>query len=160
MSLITKMWGLHCKIVRTTYKNYYGSQLTIPNSVTFRWDFRMYIESGATVKIGEDTFFNNDCSINAMGEIIIERNCLFGEGVKIYDHNHRFRDEKLPIACQGFSVGSVKIGENSWIGSNVMILKGTNIGKHCIISAGCVVDSDIPSNSILYRDGRIEKIKE
>lgn len=41
----------------------------------------------------------------------------------------------------------VTIGENVWIGMNVMVLKGVTIGDNALIGAGSVVVSDIPANS-------------
>jgi acetyltransferase-like isoleucine patch superfamily enzyme len=42
----------------------------------------------------------------------------------------------------------VKIGKNCWIGMNVIILKGVNIGDNSIIAAGSVVVKDVPSESL------------
>lgn len=76
---------------------------------------------------------------------------MFGESVKVYDHNHRFADAK-PIKEQGFSNGEVHIGNHCWIGSNIVILKGVNIHDNCVIGAGCVVSGDIPEGSIVKRN--------
>lgn len=67
----------------------------------------------------------------------------------MYDHNHRFRDLNKPIKEQGFSDGEVIIGKHCWIGSNVVLLKGTHIGDNCVIGAGCVVDREIQDNTLV-----------
>ena len=84
---------------------------------------------------------------------------IFGENVKIYDHNHRFNQLK-ELRKQGFSNGSVVIGERCWISSNVTILKGTEIGNNCVIGAGCVISGKIPDDTIvkLNQDLTFEKI--
>ena len=46
------------------------------------------------------------------------------------------------------SSGKVSIGNNVRFGANCTVLKGVNIGDNCFISAGSVVSTDIPSNSI------------
>lgn len=46
------------------------------------------------------------------------------------------------------SSGSVKLGNNIYIGRDVTILKGVSIGDNCIIGLGSVVTSDIPSDSV------------
>jgi acetyltransferase-like isoleucine patch superfamily enzyme len=43
---------------------------------------------------------------------------------------------------------SVLIGKNTWLGMNVVVLKGVQIGDNSIIAAGSVVVSDIPENSL------------
>ena len=46
------------------------------------------------------------------------------------------------------SAGSVKIGDNVFVGMNSIILKGVSIGNDVIIGAGSVVTVDIPSQSV------------
>lgn len=52
----------------------------------------------------------------------------------------------------------VILGNNVWVGSNVVLLKRCEIGDNSVIAAGAVVDRKIPSYSIYRRDGSIEKI--
>ena len=40
------------------------------------------------------------------------------------------------------------IGRNCFVGARSIVLPGVRIGDHCVIGAGAVVTSDIPSNSI------------
>ena len=51
------------------------------------------------------------------------------------------------------SIGKVKpivIGRNVWIGNNVMILKGTEIGDNSVIGAGAVITGGkFPSNVVI-----------
>lgn len=102
--------------------------------------------SNAKIFVGKNCFFNNDCSIAANEMICIGDNNLFGENVKIYDHNHKFDKDSL-IKSQGYSNSSVTIGDNCWIGSNVVILKGTIIENNCVIGAGCIVSGIIPEKN-------------
>ncbi len=46
------------------------------------------------------------------------------------------------------SFGSVSIGSNVCFGTDVVVLKGVSVGDNCVISAGFVVQKDIPSNSV------------
>lgn len=50
---------------------------------------------------------------------------------------------------QGFSSSEISIGDNCWIASNVVILKGVNIGNNVVIGAGCVIYKDIPDHTIV-----------
>ena len=74
---------------------------------------------------------------------------IFGENVKVYDHNHLYKNTSISIKEQGYSSAPIKIGKHCWIASNVVILKGVTIGDNCVIGAGCVVYKDVPANSIL-----------
>lgn len=138
----------------------YGNRIYIAKRVTWRKNFNVIIGKKGKLTIGEDCFFNNDCSINCLNRIIIGNGSIFGENVKIYDHNHRFSNFEIPIKKQGFSYGEVIIGKHCWIGSNVVMLKGTKVGDNCVIAAGTVIDCDIPSNTIVKNSNlRFEKIR-
>ncbi len=104
---------------------------------------------GGHLTIGDNTFFNNDCSINCHGRITIGDNCLFGENVKIYDHNHIFKDLETPISKQGYKVGEIAIGNNCWIGANTTILANVKIGDNVVIGANCLIYKSIPSNTVV-----------
>lgn len=41
------------------------------------------------------------------------------------------------------------IGNHVWIGMNAIILKGVKIGDGAIVSAGAVVNRDIPENTLV-----------
>lgn len=109
-----------------------------------------FLENLGGVKIGDNVFFNHDCSITCNGSTItIESGTIFGEGVKIYDHNHCYQDTELPIKEQGYTVAPVTIGSHCWIASNVVILKGVTIGDNCVIGAGCIIYKDVPANTVV-----------
>ncbi len=40
----------------------------------------------------------------------------------------------------------IKVGDNVWIGGNVIVLPGVTIGDNTVIGAGSVVTKDVPSN--------------
>lgn len=44
--------------------------------------------------------------------------------------------------------GKIKVGSNTHIGWNAIIMPGVTIGKNCIIGCGAVVTKDIPDNSV------------
>ena len=48
-----------------------------------------------------------------------------------------------------FFGGGVSIGDDTWIGTNVVIAGTVEIGKHCVIGANSVVTHDIPDYSVV-----------
>ena len=101
------------------------------------------------VKISDNVFFNNYCSVCALNEITIGEGTIFGENVKIYDHNHIYSNPDVLIKKQGYTSAPIHIGKHCWIGSNVTILKGVTIGDNSVIGAGCVIYKNVPANSIV-----------
>lgn len=156
--LLIKLWyHIVSAVQRMFYYAIYGAKLKIGKRTTWRKNFSIMKTSDAIIEIGKECFFNNGCSINANCLIKIGDGTLFGENVKIYDHNHRFNSH-IPIKSQGFSNGEVIIGKHCWIGSNVTILKGATISDNCVISSfvpqGCIVkpDNQYHFEKIQYKD--------
>lgn len=141
------------------YKLVYGHAFDCAGIPKMRRGLSLVIERGARIVLGKGVFFNSDCSINCRQEVCIGDDCLFGEVVRIYGHNHRFRNPDEPIASQGFRCSPVRIGNNVWVGSGVVILKGVTIGDNVIVGAGCVVDEDIPSRTIVKRNAELALIQ-
>ena len=46
------------------------------------------------------------------------------------------------------SAGRIKIGNNVFIGTNAIILKGVTVGNNVVIGAGSLVNKDIPDNCV------------
>ncbi|MGN1114631.1 MAG: acyltransferase [Oscillospiraceae bacterium] len=158
-----KIW---CHIIAAIKKIWYKivnrNRVSFGKETTFRKGFSLVIDKSGTVEIGDNCFFNNGCSINCLNSVEIGADTIFGENVKVYDHNHRFADFNQPIKSQGYSVGSIKIGKHCWIGSNAVILKGAEIGDNCVIGAGCVISGKIDSGNIVKMpcDYVVEPIRE
>lgn len=130
-----------------------GNELFINQFCIFNiWEGRLII--------GNNVRFNNYCSINCMERIEIGDNTWFGEGVKIYDHNHKYSDKEKPFVMQGMKTGPIHIGENCWIGSNTVILQNVKIGDNCVIGANNLIYKSVPDNTIIKAQSTnlIEKI--
>lgn len=161
MLVLKLYYHIMALIKKLFYKIIYGKHIKFGKRVTFRKGFSLMIDKNAYVKIGDDCFFNNFCSINAMENISIGKNCLFGENVKIYDHNHEFRKEGENIKEQGFKTGKIRIEDNCWICTNVVILKDVTIGNNSVIGAGVVLNEIIENDSLVKNENnyKMEKIK-
>lgn len=126
------------------------SCIEIKDGVSCRRFCSFLIYEGATLSIGRNVSFNNQCSVNCLDRIEIGNNTIFGEGVRIYDHNHQYtKDDKLVVERKKYNLAPVRIGSNCWIASNVIILKGVTIGDNSIIGANCLVHKSVPANSIV-----------
>lgn len=148
-------------VTKMLYKLSFGNRFVWGEGLSFRRRFLINIRSSepGAVTIGNHCFFNNDCSINCWQSISIGSDCIFGEGVKVYDHNHAFDDPYRPIREQGFTAAPVRIGDNVWLGSGVIVLAGVSIGDGCVIGANTVIAKDVPENSIVisHQDLRVRK---
>lgn len=136
------------------FKFYNGyKNISFGKDINVRDNCHFLVGKNASLKIENNVFFNNNCSINCLDSIEIGENTLFGESVKLYDHNHEYHAKpSFVVEHQKFTLGAIKIGKNCWLGSNVIVLKGVTIGDNTIIGAGCVVHKDVPANSTIVNN--------
>ena len=163
MNIAKKIFNFHrnvrSKLQLLSFRLIYKDKFITGSDCYVRKEFSVVIEDEGRVVLGDRCFFNNNCSVNSLCGITIGNDCIFGENVHIYDHNHRYKNMDIPINDQGFSYGEVVIGDNCWIGSNVVILKGVTIHNHSVIGAGSVVYKDVPENSIMINN-KIKKLND
>jgi len=100
------------------------------------------------LKIGEKCLINN---VNFSTEpylIEIGNHVAIAAGTDFITHDGAvwcFREE-IPNADV---FGTIKIGNNVFIGNNCTILPNTSVGDNCIIGAGSVVRGKFPDNSVI-----------
>lgn len=100
------------------------------------------------IVIAGPSAFSNNISIVARTSIQIGKRFLCGDGVRIMDSDfHEVNPEKRIEGGSGLS-GPIVIGENVWLGSGVIVLKGVTIGDHSIIAPGSVVTRSIPERVV------------
>jgi acetyltransferase-like isoleucine patch superfamily enzyme len=93
-----------------------------------------------------------DSTINAYA--VVRGDVRIGDGVRIGAHtsvlgfNHSMRPE-LPVFKQPVVSKGITIGDDVWIGSNVVIVDGVTIGEHSVIGAGAVVTKDVAAWSVM-----------
>ncbi len=79
--------------------------------------------------------------------ITIGNNVYLTDGIKFLTHDGGtllFRSSVPDLEI----TKPIKIGNNVYIGNNVILLPGISIGDNCIIGAGSVVSKSIPSNCV------------
>ena len=105
-----------------------------------------YCDYGFNIEVGKNFFANYNCTMLDVAKITIGENCLMAPNVSIYTAGHPIHpDSRNSMYEYGIPV---TIGDNVWIGGNVVICPGVTIGSNCVIGAGSVVTRDIPDWSI------------
>ena len=98
--------------------------------------------------IGDGSCIGNFNHIYATKSIVIGKNVLTADRVYISDNLHSYEDITMPIIKQPIKqIGTVVIGDGSWLGENVCVI-GANIGQNCVIGANSVVTKDIADYSV------------
>ena len=103
----------------------------------------------ARVRIGYGCFLNRNVMIASHQLVEIGDHCMLANGCFVSDADPRHDDPDVPITWQGFtSKGPTRIGDNCWLGANVVVTSGVTIGERSVIGANSVVTHDIPPWSV------------
>ena len=101
---------------------------------------------GYNIEIGENFYANHNLTILDAGKVQFGDNVFIAPNCGVYTAGHPLdyetRNKGLEYAKP------IKVGNNVWIGGNVVVLPGVTIGDNCVIGAGSVVTKDIPENSV------------
>jgi len=101
------------------------------------------------IAIGAGALLNLNVMVAAVARVEIGEHCMLANGCLVTDANHRFDDPERPVPWQGFTTkGPTVIGDNVWLGANVVVTSGVSIGRRSVIGANSVVIGDIPAFSI------------
>lgn len=84
-----------------------------------------------------------------IGPVKIGNDIRLAQNVVLSGLNHNYTDISLPIHAQGVTTAPIVVEDESWIGSNAVVVAGVTIGKHCIVAAGSVVTKSVPPYSVV-----------
>ncbi|GBU11100.1 maltose O-acetyltransferase [Erysipelotrichaceae bacterium] len=105
-----------------------------------------HCDHGTNIHVGENFFANYNCVMLDVAQITIGKNVLFGPNVSLYTAGHPLcATERCTTLEFGYPI---TIGDNCWLGGNVVILPNITIGENSVIAAGSIVTKNIPSNVI------------
>ena len=114
----------------------------------------VFFHYGKHTKIGKRCFFNYNLTIQDDAPVVIGDDNNFGPNVTIVTPVHpMLPDERRVILDRDGTprhlcyARPVTIGNDCWLGANVVVCPGVTIGDGCVIGAGSVVTRSIPPNS-------------
>lgn len=113
------------------------------------------LRSGAQIVIGENTGMSGG-SICAAVSVVVGKECLVGANVTITDtdfhalkpENRRSNVNDCDIKCS-----KVDIGNNVFIGTGAVVLKGVTIGLNSVVGAHSLISRNIPRD-VVWLGGR------
>ena len=101
---------------------------------------------GYNIEIGENFYSNHNLIILDANKVKFGNNVFIAPNCGFYTAGHPLDYE---IRNKGLEYAKpITVGNNVWIGGNVIVLPGVTIGDNVIIGAGSVVTKDIPPGVI------------
>ena len=104
---------------------------------------------GKGLKMGNHSAVGDFTHFGAPGGIEIGNDVIMGSYVSFHSENHNFADTSKLIREQGVTNRGIRIGNNVWVGAKVTFLDGCEVGNHCVVAAGAVVNGSFPDHSVI-----------
>lgn len=142
--------GIYVHWIRGKGRLLVGDHVTMDGKCTI--GFAARFDPNPTLTIGSHTGIGHNSLFIVGKSITIGEHCRIAENVQMFDSsghpsdpNARLADEPL----QEDAVRPIVIERNVWIGRGAMIFPGVTIGENSVVSAGSVVVSPVPANTLV-----------
>jgi len=156
------------RIARNSYRIFY---FFLMNSFYGRLELNCFISPLASVRNHEHIFLGPHSVINRntivwaslvsgrnlqlnpgaciYGNVLIGNNVMIAPNAVIAGGSHSFCKNGTPMCFQPDTSIGIKIGDDVWIGANVVILDGVIVGEGAVIAAGAIVKNNVEPYSIV-----------
>lgn len=114
------------------------------------------IHIGRRTSLGANTVIVSQDGVH-IGEAVLTAGSI-SISTGLYHHDRR----DMAVMDQGaYTMGPVRIGKFSWLGSGAILLDGVSLGDGVVIGAGSVINKDIPSYAVVVGvPGKVLRYRE
>ena len=117
---------------------------TLAASPEFDWS----PADGPMIRVGSRVWAARGLTVIAHRSIEIGDDVWFGPDVYLTDAGHDSSNPDAPIGVAMEPAQPVRIGNQSWIGTGVVVLPGVTIGERVVVGANSVVTGDLPDRCV------------
>ncbi|MDG4654633.1 acyltransferase [Chryseobacterium arthrosphaerae] len=101
------------------------------------------------LEIGESSYVGMFSILNGFSrKLTIGKHVSIAQNVNIMTDSGPNASEEMQKIFPLIS-GEVQIGDHSWIGANVIIMPGVQLGKFCVVAANSFVNKSFPDYSMI-----------
>lgn len=94
----------------------------------------------------ERVYIGPNAVIGVGGKIVIGAGTQIGAGVSFAAESHEFHNGSFTSGA--VTRKGITIGPNCWLGNNVTVLDGVEIGAGSVVGAGAIVTKSLPAHCV------------
>ena len=98
--------------------------------------------------VGDHSLLSWGTIVHCSNDVRLGRMSAIGEYSTIVDSAHHFTEPDA-FVYHNLRVGTVVIGDNTWLGAKATITRNSRIGSHCIVAANSTVSGDVPDGHLV-----------
>jgi acetyltransferase-like isoleucine patch superfamily enzyme len=125
-----------------------GPSVMILNGAWLSAEKTTWDEPEPAITIGEGSALRAWVTLSASVRIEIGRDVVFGASCSVVDGAHTWRAGNDNVLYNPMDALPIRIGDGTWLGDRVTVLRGAVIGRRCAIGAHSVVRDEIPDGSV------------
>lgn len=117
----------------------------------------LFCDYGYNIEIGNNFYSNHNLVILDCAKVIFGENVFIAPNCGFYTAGHPLDKERRNKGLE--FAKPIEVGDNVWIGANVIVLPNVKIGNDTVIGAGSVVTKDIPDGVVAVGNPCVVKRK-
>lgn len=125
-----------------------GSSTLILHGVWLSVEQVAWDRPAPVLQIGSFVSVRPHCTIAAAESVVIEDGVVLSSFTTVLDSDHTFTEGQISVMHSPVVTAPTRVGAGTWVGERVAILRGSDIGRGCVIGANSVVKGTIPDGSI------------
>lgn len=132
-------------------------RITLPDSS--RIDSFTLVNGTGGVDIGEESCIHCFSAVVGTGGLEMGDRAVVTYGAKLLTSSADLRapaSSVVPREERESIEGRITLAEESFVGSNAVLMPGVTVGRAAVVAAGAYVDRDVPPGRIVYPDGHLE----
>lgn len=111
---------------------------------------RCELKSAGELRVGARSILGRTTTVHCETEVTIGALCGFAERVTVIDSDHGFDGSDTFFMEQPLRSSPVRLADNVFLATNVVVLRGTTIGENSVAAAGAVLNGgDFPARHII-----------
>jgi maltose O-acetyltransferase len=104
-------------------------------------------DAGEMFSVGDDTYITGPLRVDLGAGVRIGHRVQIGHDVAILTLDHEIGPPER--RCGRLIAAPIEIGDGVWLGTNVTLLPGVEIGAGAIVGTGAVVSKDVAPNTLV-----------